>query len=67
MCDFADDTTSHSSGFDRKQVMIDVEHYCSLLVEWLVIIYLNVNAEKYHLLVTRCAKCEAMSASMGEG
>ena len=24
----------HSSGFDLKEVMIEVEHDCSLLVEW---------------------------------
>ena len=30
---FADDTTPYSSGFDLRQVMIDVEHDCPLLVE----------------------------------
>ena len=29
---FADDTTPHSSGFDLKEVIIDVEHDCLLLV-----------------------------------
>ena len=28
ICNFADDTTPYSSGFDLKEVMIDVEHDC---------------------------------------
>ena len=33
VCDFADDTTLHASGYDLKEVMIDVEHDCIILVE----------------------------------
>ena len=34
ICNFTDDTTRHSSGYDLKQVMEDVEHDCSILEEW---------------------------------
>ena len=34
ICNFADDTTPHASGYDLKEVMIDVEHDCTILVEW---------------------------------
>ena len=49
ICYFADDTTPHSSGFDLKVVMIDVEHDCSLVVEWFRDKYLTINADKCHL------------------
>ena len=65
ICNFADDTTPHSSGYDLKEVMIDVEHDCSLLVEWFRDNYLTLNADKCHLLVSGY-KCEAMYASVGD-
>ena len=34
ICNFADDTTPHASGYNLKEVMIDVEHDCTILVEW---------------------------------
>ena len=33
ICNFADDTTPHSSGYNLKHIMEDVEHDCSILVE----------------------------------
>ena len=33
VCNFADDTTPHTSGYNLKVVMIDVEHDCTILVE----------------------------------
>ena len=63
ICNFADDTTPHSSGFDLKEVMIDFEHDCSLLVEWFRDNYLTLNADKCHLLVSG-HKYEAMYASV---
>ena len=52
LCKFVDDTTPHSSGFDLKEVMIYVEHDCSLLVEWFRDNYLTLNADKCHFLVS---------------
>ena len=46
ICNFADDTTPHSSGFDLNQVMTDVEYDCSILVEWFRDNYLTLNADK---------------------
>ena len=65
ICNFADDTTPHSSGYDLKQVMEDVEHDCSILVEWFRDNYLTLNADKCHLLVSGF-KYEAMYASVGD-
>ena len=45
--------------------MIDVEHDCSLLVEWFRDNYLTLNADKCHLLVSG-HKYEAMYASVGD-
>ena len=58
-------TTPHSSGFDLKQVIIDVEHDCSFLVEWFRDDYLTLNADKCHLLVSGY-KYKAMYASVGD-
>ena len=33
-CNFADDTTLHSSRFNVNDVMTDIENGCSTLVEW---------------------------------
>ena len=52
ICNFADETTPNSSDFDLKGLMIDVEHDCSLLVEWFRDNYLTLNADKCHLLVS---------------
>ena len=55
----------NSSGFNLKEVMIDVEHDCTLLVEWFRDNHLTLNADKCHLLVTG-HKYEAMYASVGD-
>ena len=65
ICNFADDTTPHSSGYNLKEVMEDVEHDCSILVEWFRDNYLTLNADKCHLLVSGF-KYEAMYASVGD-
>ena len=65
ICNFADDTTPHSSGYNLKHVMEDVEHDCSILVEWFRDNYLTLNADKCHLLVSGF-KYEAMYASVGD-
>ena len=65
ICNFADETTPHSSGYDPKEVMIDVEQDCSLLVWWFCNNYLTLNADKCHFLVFDY-KCEAMHASVGK-
>ena len=65
ICNFADDIAPLSSDYDLKEVMIDVEHDCSLLVEWFRDNYLTLNADKCHLLVSGY-KNEAMYASVGD-
>ena len=45
--------------------MTDVEHDCSILVEWFRDNYLTLNADKCHLLVTGY-KYEAMFAKVGD-
>ena len=65
ICNFADDTTPHASGYDLKEVMIDVEHDCTILVEWFRDNFLTLNADKCHLIVSG-HKEEAMYASVGD-
>ena len=65
LCNSANDTTPDSSGFDLKEVMIDVEQDCFLLVQWFRDNYLTLNADKFHLLVSG-HKYEAMYASVGD-
>jgi len=62
---FADDTIPHSSGYNLKEVIEDVENDCSILVEWFRDNYLALNADKCHLLVSGF-KYEAMYASVGD-
>ena len=64
ICNFADETTPHSSSFDLKEIMIDVEHDC-LLVEWFRDNYLTLSADKCYLLLPGHKK-EAMYASVGD-
>ena len=45
--------------------MIDVEHDCSLLVEWFPDNYLILNADRCHLLLSS-HKYEAIYASLGD-
>ena len=43
MCDFADNTTPHAST-DVKEAMANIEHDCTLLVEWFRDNDMNLNA-----------------------
>ena len=52
ICNFADDTTPHSNRFDLNHVMTDVEHDCSILIEWFLDNFLTLNVDKCHLLVS---------------
>ena len=52
-------STPHSSDYNLKQVVEDVEHDCSTLVEWFRDNTLTLNADKCHLLVSGF-KYEAM-------
>ena len=65
ICNFADDTTPNASGYNLKEVMIDVEHDCTILVEWFRDNFLTLNADKCHLIVSG-HKEEAMYASVGD-
>ena len=58
-------STPHSSDYNLKQVVEDVEHDCSILVEWFRDNTLTLNADKCHLLVSGF-KYEAMYASVGD-
>ena len=46
ICNFADDNTLHSSRFNLKELMADVEDNCSILVEWFCDVTLD--ADKCH-------------------
>ena len=65
MCNFANDTTHHSSSFDLEMVMMDGERDCSFFVEWFRDNWLNLNADKCHLLVSG-NKCDEMYATLGD-
>ena len=52
ICNFAEETTPHSSGVNLNQVMTAVKHDCSILVESFRDNYLTLNADKCHLLVS---------------
>ena len=65
ICNFANDTAPHSSGFDLKEVILDIENDCFLLVEWFFDNYLTLDADKFYLLVS-CQKYKAMYASVGD-
>ena len=45
--------------------MIDVEHDCTILVEWFCDTFLTLNADKCHLIVSG-HKVEAMFALVGD-
>ena len=65
ICNFADDTTPYSCGYELKEVMEDVEYDCITLVEWFRDNYLTLNADKCHLLASG-HKNEAMFAKVGD-
>ena len=65
ICNFADDTTPHSSSTDIDKAISDVEHDCLLLVDWFRDNYMTLNASKCHLLVSGY-KDELMFATVGD-
>ena len=65
ICNFADDTTPYDSGEDINNVMKNIEHDCTLLVEWFRDNYMTLNASKCHLLVSGY-RHELMFASVGD-
>ena len=64
ICNFADDTTPHSSSTDVDEAIKNVEHDCTLLVDWFRDNYMTLNASKCHLLVSGY-KDEFMFAKVG--
>ena len=62
---FSDDTTPHSRDIYLKEVMMDVEHDNSVVLEWFRDNYLSLNADKCYLLVSGY-KYDAMYASVGD-
>ena len=65
LCNFADDSTPYSSGYSLHEVIGNVEHDCSVLVEWFRDNYMTLNAIKCHLLVSGL-KDEHICASVGD-
>ena len=51
ICNFADDTTPHASGYELDEVMINLEHDSNLILEWFRDNYMTLNEGKCHLLV----------------
>ena len=64
ICNFADDTTPHCNSTNINEAMTNVEHDCTLLVEWFRDNFMTLNASKCHLLVSGF-KDELMFATVG--
>ena len=65
VCNFADNTTPHASGYDLKEVIVDVEQDCTISVEWFRDNFLTLNADQCHVIVSG-HKVEAMYFSLGD-
>ena len=52
ICNFADDTTPHSSSTNVNKAITNVIHDCTLLVDWFRDNHMTQNASKCHLLVS---------------
>ena len=52
ICNYADDTTLYTQGMDLKELLINLEHDSTLLVQWFEENYMKLNKEKCHLLVS---------------
>ena len=65
ICNFADDTNPNASGFNLKDIMTDIEHNCSILVEWFWDNYLTLDTDKCHLIVSGY-NYEAIYAKVGD-
>ena len=64
ICNFAGDTTTHSSSTDVDEAIANIELDCTLHVEWFGDNYMTLNASKCHLLVSGY-KDELMFAKVG--
>ena len=51
ICNFADDTTPHASGYELKDVLLRLEHDSNTLLEWFRVNFMTLNEGKCHLLV----------------
>ena len=49
ICNFADDTTPHSSCQNLKDAMTNVD--CAILVEWFRYNFMTLNSDKCHIIV----------------
>ena len=65
VCNFADDTTPNSCGYDVNEVLTDVEHDSTILLEWFRDNFMTLNADKCHLLFSG-HKHEQMFASLSD-
>ena len=65
VCNFADNTTPHASGYDLKEVIVDVEQDCTISVEWFRENFLTLNADKCHIIMSG-HKEQAMYAPVGD-
>ena len=52
ICNYADDTTLYTQGMDLNELLINLEHDSTLLVQWFEENYMKLNKEKCHLLVS---------------
>ena len=52
ICNFADDTTPHASGYVLNYVMIQLEHDSNTLLDWLRDNFMTLNEDKCHPLVS---------------
>ena len=65
VCNFADDTTPNSCGYNVNEVLTDVEHDSTILLEWFRDNFMTLNADKCHLLFSG-HKHEQMFASLSD-
>ena len=64
VCDYADDTTFHSSDQNLKALLQRLEHDSLLGMEWFEANYMKLNEEKCHLLISG-HKYESVWAMIG--
>ena len=51
MCNFADDTTPYVCGINLDFVLVKLEEYFIIAIEWFENNYMKINSEKYHLFI----------------
>ena len=52
VCNYADDTTFHTSDQDLNALILRLEHDSLLAVEWFEANYMKLNEDKCHLLIS---------------